>query len=279
MPLTEGVEPTDELRPWNWTSEGTTGITIQNMPVNVSDLPPPEDQTTLMRPPPGQIGKPFTTPQMIQQAFGGDPSTAWAFNLAKTPSDAPKSIDLSAFNGTFQSLMAQSFPNVTPLEDGATFFGDSFGHLTINNLGGLDRDNGSFNPDLSPPSSALDLFGLGPTAIGDFHTHPYGTSDTATNDSEPFSGDDIAVQINSGQNFAVVQSDGGNQWLLLRTQETPSTQIDPTTEFNSENQAAYALENQGVSREPAYMQVVTAAAQKYNMVLYQGQNGVFHRVN
>jgi len=176
--------------------------------------------------------------------------------------------------------MGQSFPNGVPDEDGETFFGDSSDNLSTGNVGGSSRDGGSFTPNLTPPPGPLGyMFGSDETAVGVFHTHPYSNDSL----SMTFSGDDVAYQIDNGLNFSVVESDDGNQWLLLRTQQTPSGGVDAdATEQEVENETSDARSNaqqDPAGYEAAQLNAITGLASKYHMVLYKGTNGVFTRVN
>jgi hypothetical protein len=106
------------------------------------------------------------------------------------------------------------FLDGTRKEMGATIFGDSKGNLSLGNYGGHRSSSEAFDADLEGHDFAW-TFSSPPTAVGDFHTHPYKNHVPAT-----FSGADVAFQINAGLNFSVVQSEKA-QWLLLSAAKTP----------------------------------------------------------
>lgn len=211
---------------------------------------------------------PDSDPAQLDPASAGQRRSLplpWLFGRPKSPDVAPEAIDLSQLDSTFQSLMSQSFAGGHLREHGGTLFADSQGNISIGNLGGVSSDSGNFYPNLTTVP-----FGL--TAVGFFHTHPYNDGT-----SLPFSGQDVAQQIDYKMDVSIVQSDGGNQWLMLRTQQTPDGQIDSHAAENW-------MEEEAPRRLPApvyenrQFAALTIMARQYGLAFYIGRNGVFTRV-
>jgi len=201
----------------------------------------------------------------------------WAFHLVASPKDAPDVIDLSAMDKTFQSLNAQSYlPNGAALEDGATFFGTAQQNIVIDNLGGRSRDvsGSAFTPD-HRPSSDNEIY-----LLGDFHTHPYTLVTDGHNYVDvPFSGRDVAIQVDQRLNFSMVQS-GDQQFLLLRTQETPlgGLDMDAVNNWANAENRKFQAKPYNYSYSKAATQTVLEMAATYHMAFYAGYHGVLKRV-
>jgi len=213
------------------------------------------------------VYRPSSNPAELDQIASrtaSQSSAPWRFARPQSPDTAPNKIDLSHLDPEFQSLMAQSFPNGKPLERGGTLFTDAAGNISIGNIVGLGSSDEDFKADLSSPP--------GLAAVGFFHTHPY-----YNGLSQPFSGADVAWLIDDHMGISVVQSDGGNQWLLLSTTQSPTGSLDPVAvEQWAEHWSPPNL-NSTLYERTQYAVVITMARQ-YHMAFYAGRDGVFTRV-
>jgi hypothetical protein len=63
------------------------------------------------------------------------------------------------------------------------------------------------------------------------------------------------------------------------TKQTPNIHIDPPTAYNLAISEAVKQTNGNVSFHEAYVGVISSWANQYNMVFYQGKNGIFTRVH
>ena len=105
------------------------------------------------------------------------------------PADAPRTIRFSAANtAIILAQRARSYPGGHAQEQGGTIFADEKGRFSIQNIGGLAREAGSFLPNLlaQQPSKF--------TLVGVLHTHPYDRTEGSFN-GVSFSGGDIAYQL------------------------------------------------------------------------------------
>jgi len=206
--------------------------------------------------------------------------TSWALRRPANAASTPVKVNLSHLDRKFQQLMAQSYPGGKDLENGGTIFVDRNSSVSIGNIGGMTSrpaDGSGFNPDLSVRFGIKSMIS-GLKVAGVFHTHPYNTAEDGGNHSITFSGQDVAQMMNENLSISIVQSNGGNQWMLTSTQKTSKGYFDPRKMENYTVSRRLVWQSRGYSFSDAQNIVIRDLANRYNMGYYEGKNGVFNRV-
>lgn len=188
-------------------------------------------------------------------------------NTPATPDDAPKEVNLSSMQGTFNQLWGSSFPNGKSQEFGGTIVKDiKSGEYSILNTGG--GNSGSFSPNLNVPN--------GKEVMGVFHTHPYDKTE-GLHTGVSLSGGDAGYFINKQQAVIIAQS-GTDQFMYMRTAQTPS-QVDYNVLNNAQNKRISELmTNAGKSFSEASKQAAAETATNHGLAYYEGSNGKLTRV-
>lgn len=188
-------------------------------------------------------------------------------NTPSTPADAPKEVNLSSMQGTFDQLWGSSFPNGKSQEFGGTFVRDAkTGVYSILNTGG--GNSGSFPPNLNVPN--------GKEVMGIFHTHPYDATE-GNHTGVSLSGGDAGYLINKQQAVIMAQS-GADQFMYMRTAQTPNY-VDFTALNNTQNnRLSELMNNAGKSFSEASKQAAKETATNYGLAYYEGFNGKLTRV-
>lgn len=206
--------------------------------------------------------------------------TSWILRPPTSLKALPKIINLSYLEKSTQSLMDQSYPGGRDMEQGGTLYSGDGKRLILERVGGKPFGvvtGGMFQPDLRPLPS-LKSVTLGLKALGEFHTHPYNKTEDGADYSVTFSGQDIGQFLNAKLNVSIVRGNNGNQWMLMRTEKTPSTKVDPILMQENANTRKDKLVGMGYSFPDAQSKIVTEYAQKYNLGYYESRNGIFKRV-
>jgi type VI secretion system secreted protein VgrG len=230
---------------------------VDTPPSSIADKPSPTQMPTG-----GAIGPSNTT---VTAQNPPAPATASTLAPARTPADAPNVVNLSALNGTFSSLWDKSLPNGEPLEHGGTLVSDEKGNLQLVNTG--EGFSGMFRPNLKVEA--------GQTVQGMFHTHPYSQAEGGHTGSS-FSGGDVRYMLENKHNMIMAQS-GSDQFMLLRTQATPTTLGARRIEADHGNRINQHLRN-GMSFSDATRQASRETAKAYGLAYYEGTGGVLTRV-
>lgn len=188
-------------------------------------------------------------------------------NTPATPADAPKEVNLSSMQGTFNQLWGSSFPNGKSQEFGGTIVNDikSCEYSILNTGGG---NSGSFSPNLNVPN--------GKEVMGVFHTHPYDKTE-GLHTGVSLSGGDAGYFINKQQAVIIAQS-GTDQFMYMRTAQTPS-QVDYNVLNNAQNnRISELMTNAGKSFSEASKQAAAETATNHGLAYYEGSNGKLTRV-
>lgn len=193
------------------------------------------------------------------------PATADDLKIPKTPEAAPKEINLSRMNGTFDELWGKSLPNGKSQEHGGTIVADANGNLSIVNAGG--GRSGSFPANLNVVQ--------GQTVVGVFHTHPYDVTEGG-HTGVSLSGGDAAYMIDRGQNVIIAQS-GDQQFAYLRTESTPS-RVNFDTLNRVQNHRVTELIGEGKGFAEASRIAAAETATNFGLAYYEGKGGVLQRV-
>lgn len=193
------------------------------------------------------------------------PATANDLKIPKTPDAAPKSINLTKMNGTFDELWGKSLPSGRSQEQGGTIVADANGDLSIVNTGG--GRSGSFPANLN--------VGEGKTVIGVFHTHPYDASEGG-HTGVSLSRGDAGYMIDRGHSVIIAQS-GDQQFAYLRTETTPP-RVSFDTLNRAQNQRITELVGQGKSFPDASRIAAGETATSFGLAYYEGKGGVLQRV-
>ena len=167
---------------------------------------------------------------------------------------------------TFDYRWGEGFPNGpkgASKETGETIVANNrTGSLGVDKIGGFGNTVDLFNPDLRPTDPQTNH------TIGVQHIHPYSQAMGGFT-GVSFSGADVAELINNHElNFEIVQS-GGDQFLLLRTAETPmGVDRDAVDNWSIQRQQHYG--QAGYSFPDAVHMTVIEMAQYYHLAYYRG---------
>ncbi len=189
----------------------------------------------------------------------------------KSPASAPMTIRFpQAMAAAYQTMRRGSFPGKKAMERGATIVADGDGRLSIQNIGGLGSDAGSFTPNLTVANPAKY------TVVGVFHTHPYDAAEGWVN-GVSFSGADLAYLLEN-QHIMVVAQSGPRLFAALRTALSPQA-VDYEATDSAQNAAIEALQAKGRTFQQASRIAAQAAAPGLGLAYYQGKQGVVTRVS
>jgi type VI secretion system secreted protein VgrG len=235
---------------------------VANAGVDARPSPPVDKPSPTQTPAGSTAGPPNTT---VTADKPPAPATASTLAPPKTPATAPSQVNLSALNGTFNSLWGKSLPGNTSLEHGGTLVSDAKGKLRLVNTG--PGTSGTFSPNLNVAA--------GQTVQGIFHTHPYSKAEGGDT-RVSFSGSDVQYMIDNGHNVMMAQS-GKHQFMLMRTQATTTTVSGSTMQADHDNRLQQHLSN-GMSLSDASRQASRETAKAYGLAYYEGTGGVFKRV-
>ena len=187
------------------------------------------------------------------------------------PSNAPLTIRLSRANeALFQRERRLSFPGGRSKEHGGTIVADASGRLSVQNLGGLTSDSGSFSYNLIVRDGARF------TVVGTFHTHPYDRTEGSYT-GVSFSGPDIANFINRRLVISVVQS-GPRLFALVSTARTPVS-VDRATIAAAQESAMRERMGEGRTFQQASRVAAESIAPIFGLAYYQGIHGMLTRVS
>lgn len=185
------------------------------------------------------------------------------------PIDAPKKINLSPLQTTFDSLWGRSFPNGRSKEQGGVLVTDPAGKIGIVNSDGNSGTSGTFRPDFNVPA--------GVTIVGVMHTHPYDSKEGGYT-GVSLSGGDVGNLVNDPKRKVSIAQSGNEQFMMLKTGATP-TAVDSAAMNTATNARINALvADSGMSFSAASKQAARENAQKMGLAYYEGRNGVFKRV-
>lgn len=151
-------------------------------------------------------------------------------------------------------------------EHAATLVRDPAGNVKLVNP--VAGDANSVEPNRNVPEED--------ELLGTFHTHPY-SREEGGHTGVPFSGQDIVLTINEGDEIALVQS-GEDVFAIQRTDATPDT-VDKDTLKQEFGDALFNyLDDPNVSFAEANYKANLEICQKYSLAFYAGRNGSLKEV-
>jgi len=186
--------------------------------------------------------------------------TAASLKIPSSPSSAPIKLKFGTLQPTFDNLWNRS--NSANKEYGCIIVSKSDGVLKTRNV--VVGKHAGVEHDLSHAESE--------TYHGTFHTHPFEDGETGG----AFSAGDVSFNINKGKDRIQFVQSGSDQFLLMRSQRTPTSVPFPCWK---NNKMEMLKENASLGWGTVQRYISKKMANELNMAYYEGTQGIFWRVH